>query len=96
MTGKRDVYVAIMHAAANGRGLHLTADEVWGLSFDDAIATRAGNMLTEDEHRGVSGEDFWRKKKPYLKGRPANLFGYATDDPERINDGSNHGSALPK
>jgi hypothetical protein len=86
MTEKiRDIYMAIMHAAANGRGLHLTADEVWDLAQDDAIETRAGNALNETEHAGMAYNrvDFWRTKKPYPVGQFANLSGMAADDPKR-------------
>ncbi|QSY98553.1 hypothetical protein J2J97_32120 (plasmid) [Rhizobium bangladeshense] len=85
MTKERDVYMAIMHAAANGRGLHLTADEVFALSMDSAIETRAGNALNEDEHAGLTYKpaDFWRTKKPYPVGEFANLSGYHRDDKKR-------------
>lgn len=57
----RDVYIAIMRAAARGTGLHLTPDECFALSLDDAIATRAGNGLSADEL--VDGFD-WAKCNP--------------------------------
>lgn len=41
--GARDVYVALMIAAKRGKGLKLTADEVFDLSLDDAISARAAN-----------------------------------------------------
>lgn len=77
MSRKRDVYMAIMHAAANGRGLCLSFDEVWDLSIDDAIEARAGNALNESEYAGMSykSTDFWRTKKPYPVGEAANLTG---------------------
>lgn len=86
MSQKRDVYMAIMHAAANGRGVHLTADEVWDLAHDDAIETRAGNALNETEHAGMVYKtmDFWRTKKPYQVGESSNLSGLHKDDPRRI------------
>ena len=40
MTNKRDVYIAIMRAAARGEGIRLSADECFDLSLDDAIALR--------------------------------------------------------
>lgn len=40
-----DPYVRIMVAAMHGRGVHLSADEVWDLKMDDAIATNATNVL---------------------------------------------------
>lgn len=49
----RDVYIAIMRAAARGQGLHLTADEVFGLSLDDAVETRASNTLERGEWEKV-------------------------------------------
>lgn len=66
----RRTYVAIMVAAAHGRGLHLTADEVFQLTLDDAIATYADNCLTEEELRGSKNpEDYakfldWKRIKP--------------------------------
>jgi hypothetical protein len=45
----RDIYIAIMRAAARGEGLRLSADECGQLSIDDAIATRASNALAEGE-----------------------------------------------
>lgn len=86
MSQKRDVYMAIMHAAANGRGVHLNADEVWDLAHDDAIETRAGNALNESEHAGMVYKtmDFWRMKKPYQVGESSNLSGFHKDDPRRM------------
>lgn len=85
MTVQRDIYMAIMHAAANGRGLHLTAGEVSDLAHDDAIETRAGNALNEDEHLGMTYKsmEFWRTKKPYQVGEGANLSGWSKDDADR-------------
>lgn len=85
MSRERDIYMAIMHAAANGRGLHLTAAEVWDLALDDAIETRAGNALNEDEHVGMvyKSIEFWRAKKPFQVGQSANLSGFSRDDPSR-------------
>jgi hypothetical protein len=67
----RDVYMAIMHAAANGRGLRLTAEEVWALSFDDAIETVAGNALDPDAPPGQTYKTkaFWKTQKPYPQRR---------------------------
>ena len=42
---KRDIYIAIMIAAAKGRGLPLSADELYDLSRDDAISAYAANGL---------------------------------------------------
>lgn len=42
---ERDIYVAIMVAAAKNRGITLTPDEVSKLSNDDAISRRALNAL---------------------------------------------------
>lgn len=65
----RDVYIAIMRAAAKGEGVRLTADECGQLSIDDAIATRAGNALSAGEQ--VEGFD-WAKCDPSKPRRPAN------------------------
>ncbi len=48
MTGPRDPHVAIMQAAKLGRGLTLTAAEVWALAQDDAIESRA--TYVQDQH----------------------------------------------
>lgn len=64
----RDVYIAIMVAAAQGKGVHLTADEAADLSMDDAIATRALNGLAD-------GEDVdWASINPRKSREPANAF----------------------
>lgn len=65
----RDVYIAIMRAAARGQGLRLTADECADLSIDDAIATRAGNAL--DDSECVDGFD-WAKCDPAKPRKAAN------------------------
>jgi hypothetical protein len=44
----RPIYIAIMAASEAGRGLHLTADEVWELSRDDAVSHRAAVTLPDD------------------------------------------------
>lgn len=37
-------YVRIMRAAKAGKGVHLSSQEVFDMSFDDAIATYAENV----------------------------------------------------
>jgi hypothetical protein len=49
LTKRRSVYIAIMAAYEAGRGVHLTADEVHRLAFDDAIVTRAAVELPDDD-----------------------------------------------
>ncbi|RUU15500.1 hypothetical protein EOD10_11800 [Mesorhizobium sp. M7A.T.Ca.TU.009.01.3.2] len=64
-----------MIAEAKGQGLHLTADEVFDLSLDDAICTRAQNSISHPElegHRTYRNFD-WSKAKPYVVGEPSNL-----------------------
>lgn len=83
---ERDIYRAIMIAAANGRGLHLTADECFALTLDDAITTRAANTISEDEWSrfdGTNNHEYWRDAKPTVQSKPANLAGYHRDDPDR-------------
>lgn len=83
----RDIYRAIMIAAANGRGLRLSADEVFNLSMDGAIGTRAANTISDAEFSYYEhhGEHlFWRDAKPTIQAEPANLAGYHRDDPERL------------
>ncbi len=61
---ERNVYQAIMIAAAQGKGLRITADEAHELAMDDAIETVATNSLPEADydHLGSSNHwDFWRK-----------------------------------
>jgi hypothetical protein len=65
----RDVYIAIMRAAARGCGVHLTPDECFALSLDDAIATRAGNGLEEHE---LVDEFEWAKCDPSKPRKSAN------------------------
>lgn len=82
---KRDIYRAIMIAAANGRGLHLTAAECFELSLDDSVSMRAANSISEDEfayfeHHG--SWQFWRDAKPPVQSKPANLASYHRDDPD--------------
>lgn len=59
---KRDVYVAIMVAAAKGRCVFLSVEEVQDLSVDDAIMTRASNALDENEF--ADGHANWAKINP--------------------------------
>mgnify|MGYP000296510414 CR=1 FL=1 len=42
-------YQRIMREAQRGRGVRLSADDVWALSFDDAISTRASHDDEADE-----------------------------------------------
>jgi hypothetical protein len=73
MSRKRRIYVAIMVASKKGQGLHLTADEVYELSQDDAIFHRAGNTLFYQEYqreykrqsRGGNPEDLMLHIDPY-------------------------------
>lgn len=59
--GKRNIYIAIMVAAAKGNGLRLTAEEVLSLKDDDAISTHAANSLSEAEFKSF---DDWEKIDP--------------------------------
>jgi hypothetical protein len=83
---ERDIYMAVMVASANGRGLHLTADEVDMLSLDDAISTAAANMLTEDEHNRwlAEGDTFWAAIRPTKRRDAAYLAGFHKNDPARL------------
>jgi len=82
----RDIYRAIMIAAAKGRGLKLTADEAFNLSLDDAISTRAVNSITEEDWgRYQDGwKSFWYNQSAMPTINPANLAGFSHDDPERL------------
>jgi hypothetical protein len=57
----RNPWIAIMVAADNGRGLHLSADEIGWLAQDGAIETCAQNDV--DRAGGTIGKD-WRKVDP--------------------------------
>lgn len=69
MAGNRDAHIAIMVAAAHGRGLRLSADEVFDLSCDDAIETAAANGLDERDWPDGESRPSWKKIKPRRKGR---------------------------
>lgn len=58
---KRDVYIAIMRAAGEGRGLHLTSAEVWELANDSAISTVASDRLTPEEELRFDGSGDMRQ-----------------------------------
>jgi hypothetical protein len=60
----RDVYIAIMVAAAKGNGLRLTADEVYELSRDEAIVGAAFNALSVEEAPEPGGMPDWAKINP--------------------------------
>lgn len=77
----RDVYIAIMRAAARGEGVRLSADECAQLSIDDAIATRAGNALEDGEN--VNGFE-WSKCNPHKPRTPANQCADDDDDLRRL------------
>lgn len=70
----RQIYIAIMNAAWRGVGLHLTTDEVWELSSDDAIETVALNALLDEEMLGLNannGNVPWKNVDPYRDRGPA-------------------------
>lgn len=65
---KRNVYRAIMIAAAKGKGIKLTADEAIQLAEDSAIETVANHTLTDKEFdeswgAGANHWEWWRKQK---------------------------------
>lgn len=49
MAEKKTPYQRIMRAAERGGGVRLSVDDVFLLSMDDAIATRANNDDEDDE-----------------------------------------------
>jgi hypothetical protein len=73
----RDIYIAIMVAAAKGHGVRLTYDECFSLSLDDAINTRAHNGLDETDwpqHADLSAPSIdWAKIDPHKKRIGMNL-----------------------
>jgi hypothetical protein len=50
---KLNPWQKIMRAAQRGTGLHLTADEVWQLSRDDAIEQAATQARAEEFREGT-------------------------------------------
>lgn len=73
---KRDIYIAIMVASAKGQGVRLSADEVFDLSMDDAIATRAANGLDAaewPEAQVQATSPGWKNINPWRKRKGANL-----------------------
>lgn len=73
--GARDIYIAIMRAAARGDGLRLTASECRDLSHDDAIQTAASNNLTVAEMQSIYDGKSWAKMNPYKAREPGIWFG---------------------
>jgi hypothetical protein len=54
-----------MIAAAKGKGLHLTPEEVHDLATDSAIEQVANSSVTPEEMDGVGNHwAFWRTQKP--------------------------------
>lgn len=76
----RDVYIAIMVAAAKGRGVRLTADECFALALDDAIATRAHNGLDESDWANPLASVGWESIDPNKERKGANLSCRAPED----------------
>jgi hypothetical protein len=81
---KRDIYITIMVAAAKGKSVHLNADEVFDLSLDDAIATRAHNALDDKDwpqHRDPRAPPIrWKTIDPNRKRAALNLACIAPED----------------
>lgn len=63
---KRDLYIAVMKAFAEGKGINLTWDECSDLWMDDAFSSYAFNSLEKDEAELVERDriDGWRKIDP--------------------------------
>lgn len=58
---KRPIYMAILAAGEAGRGVHLSAAEVRELCQDDAIVTRGGVELEDDDTFVVEPGFTWAK-----------------------------------
>lgn len=67
----RDIYIAIMVAEAQGKGLHLSFEELQDLTLDDAIATRAHNGLSTTEWE-LATKEGWARIDPYKVRDAAN------------------------
>lgn len=74
---KRDAYIAIMVAAATGKGVNLSWEECADLALDDAISTRAANSLDESDFNATAEGAYlhngWKGVDPYAKRKAANL-----------------------
>ena len=81
----RDIYIAIMVASANGRGLRLSPDEVDELAGDEAIRAAALNGLSEDDwpERGDFASPNWKTIDPSKSRVAGNLFCKAPEDRTR-------------
>lgn len=71
----RDIYIAIMAAAARDQGLRLTADECFNLSLDSAIYTAAANGLEPQDWPDYQNDTTidWRKVDPKRQRVASNL-----------------------
>lgn len=77
----RNAHIAIMVAASNGKGLRLTADEVWQLARDEAIGRFAWNSLGKDDvDAGELPGPLWRKIDPSRNRVAANRGGLGSYD----------------
>jgi hypothetical protein len=63
----RDIYQAIMIAAACGKGLRITPEEAHELAMDDAIATAACNILSLEDYAVVENMNHWEFWRGYAK-----------------------------
>lgn len=74
---ERNIYIAIMVAAAKGRGLRLSIDDVADLAFDDAIQQFAVNCLDDSDwpdHHNLTGSAIpWEKIDPSRNRAARNL-----------------------
>jgi hypothetical protein len=61
---KKTPWQRIMIAANKGVGLRLSAEDVWELSLDDAIATKAWN---DDEDELAEPKNYSLENYPWLK-----------------------------
>jgi hypothetical protein len=56
MGQKRDIYVAVLRASKAGRGVRLSAEEVWRLAnLDDAFVAAAESFALANRARRVAG-----------------------------------------
>jgi hypothetical protein len=60
----RDIYQAIMIAAASGEGLRITPEEAHDLAMDIWIQTAASGLLSAEDFAALENMnhwDFWRR-----------------------------------
>jgi hypothetical protein len=66
----RDIFIAILRAAARGTGLHLSAAEVFDMSLDQGVISGAKAVLSPDE-LAIVQRDGWGNVSVELRKSPS-------------------------